>query len=167
MSQSNRRSFYFNEENHDLFAFLKTKKRANEWVMNAIRQTMMTELNGGVVHPATPSQPQVDYQALMQRILLLESQAQQVKQIQPSPVENTSIMQPKQAEPVVATPAMPEPVLESIPTPELEPVAQPQPMPAVRPVVKNYQVNKPQPQVKTQPKQPVDPFDSLGSIGFN
>ena len=166
MSDPNRRSFYFSEENQDLKAFLQTKKkRANAWVMDAIRQAMVTELNGGVVHPATPSQNSVDYQALMQRILLLESQAKQAPQSQVPVIEQPAA--PVAVEPVAPAPVMPEPVLEPM-VPEVEPAIQPQSTMA-RPVVKNnYQINKPQPTIhKPQPKQPAGEFDALGNIGFS
>ena len=158
MSQSNRRSFYFNEENQDLFNFLKTKRRANEWVMDTIRRAMVLELGGGVVHPATtPSQSQIDYQALVQRIQLLESQSQ--------PIQQVSLIQPLVVEETVQTPPV-VPTTSSVVShakPEPEPMPQPTSSPSV--VKMNYQINKPQPEKPVaEPVAEVDPFSNFGNL---
>lgn len=152
MSQANRRSFYFNEDNQDLFNFLKTKRRANEWVMDVIRQAMMTELGGGMPPATSAPQTHVDYQALIQRIQVLESQSQQFQQTPPAP----PIQPPVAQAPVV------EEIVPSIPEPE--PMVQPVSTPGV--VKMNYQINKPQPTKPTQPTKPAtDPFAGIGMIG--
>lgn len=133
MAIHQRRSFYFNEENQDLFAFLKTKKRANEWVMQAIRQQMLYELNPTTAPASAPGlSTETHLQSLIQRLEALEaSQSAQATTVvtTPQPITHDTV------EPVVE-PLTPTPPVHSVSyqAPAISIQAKPKPKPAPAPL---------------------------------
>lgn len=149
MSQSNRRSFYFNEENVDLFRFLQTKKRANEWVMKLIRQGMVEELGGNCQPPQVTSTPTIDWQQLMNQINRLEEK-----------VHAQSALLSTQATTPSSVPEMIEPVSISVP----QPVAStPKPTIGQSPLKTRAIQIEPSPIKPPQPES-FDPFGDLGNL---